>query len=88
MSQTTQFMPDSYNADPGLLAVGSPPLTNRVIFYEDSRAIGFGTLKANRTLATFVVENVQPGTHTYTAEYPADRFYDTLRFGSVVVQAR
>jgi hypothetical protein len=88
MSQTTQFMPDSYGADPGLLAVGSPPLTNEVIFYEGSPAIGFGTLRANRTLATFVVENVQSGTHTYTAEYPADRFYETLRFGSVSVQAR
>ena len=93
MSQTTHFMPDSYGADPGLLAVGSPALTNPVVFYEGSdaagfRAVGSGTLTANGTLATFVVENLRPGTHTYTALYPADRFYDALRFGSVTVHAR
>jgi polygalacturonase len=88
MSQTTQFMPDAYGADPGLLAVGSPALTNPVIFFEGSHAVGFGSLSANRTLARFVVEDVKPGTHTYTALYPADRFYETLRFGSVTVEAR
>ena len=73
--------------------MGSPALTNPVVFYEGSdaagfRAVGSGTLTANGTLATFVVENLRPGTHTYTALYPADRFYDALRFGSVTVHAR
>jgi polygalacturonase len=88
MSQTTQFMPGSYGADPGLLSVGSPALTNPVLFFEGSRAIGFGTLSANGTLASFVIEHVSPGTHTYTALYPADRYYQSLRFGSVTVEAR
>ena len=88
MSQTTQFMPNSYGADPGLLAVGSPALTNPVVFYEGSRPIGLGTLTANGTLATFMIQNVRPGTHTYAALYPADRFYKALWFGSVTLQAR
>jgi polygalacturonase len=87
MSQTTNFISGSYGANPGLLAVGSPALRNPVIFYEGSRPIGFGILSANGTLATLVVKNISAGTHTYTAQYPADRFYTKLNFGSVTVQA-
>jgi hypothetical protein len=87
MSQTTHFISGSYGATPGLLAVGSPALRNPVIFYEGWRPIGFGILSANGTLATLVVKNISAGTHTYTAQYPADRFYSNLNFGSVTVQA-
>jgi hypothetical protein len=87
MSQTTHFISGSYGATPGLLAVGSPALRNPVIFYEGSRPIGFGILSANGTLATLAVKNISAGTHTYTAQYPADSFYSNLKFGSVTVQA-
>jgi hypothetical protein len=87
MSQTTHFISGSYGANPGLLAVGSPALRNPVIFYEGSRPIGFGILSANGTLATLVVKNISAGTHNFTAQYPADRFYSKLNFGSVAVQA-
>jgi hypothetical protein len=87
MSQTTHFIAGSYGANPGLLAVGSPALRNPVIFYEGSRPIGFGILSANGTLATLVVKNISAGTHNFTAQYPADRFYSKLNFGSVAVQA-
>jgi polygalacturonase len=88
MSQTTLFMSGLSGADPGLLSVGSPALRNPIIFYEGSRPIGFGLLSGNGTLATLVVRNISPGTHTYTAQYPADRFYSKLAFGSVTVQAQ
>ena len=85
MSQTTLFVPDSYGKQPGLLSIGSPALTNEVLFYEGSELIGTGSLSANGTLATFVVNDISEGTHTYTAQYPADQYYDTLNFGSVTV---
>ncbi len=85
MSQTTLFVPDSYGKQPGLLSIGSPVLTNEVLFYEGSELIGTGSLSANGTLATFMVNNISEGTHTYTAQYPADQYYDTLNFGSVTV---
>lgn len=88
MSQVTRFMPDSYGAAPGLLAVGSPKLRNPIVFYEGSRVIGTRSLGVNGTLATFVVENLQRGTHTFRAEYPADRFYKALVFGDVTVEVK
>jgi len=88
MSQTTFFNPKGYNAKPGLLAVGSPALTNAIVFYEDGKMIGTAQLSANGTLASLTVDNVQPGTHTFTARYSADPYYDTLDFGSVIVNAR
>jgi polygalacturonase len=87
MSQTTNYIKGSYGATPGLLAVGSPALTNPVTFYEGTMAVGVGTLSANGTLASTVVKNISAGTHTYTAVYSADTFYANLNFGSVTVQA-
>jgi hypothetical protein len=87
MSQTTQFMPNSYGANPGLLAVGSPELRNPIRFYEGTQLIGTARLSANGTLASLVVKNIAPGTHTYTARYPADSYYAELNFGSVTVDA-
>jgi polygalacturonase len=86
MSQTTRFVANIYGQSPGLLAIGSPALTNPVLFYEGTRLLGSARLSANGTLATFVLRGLSPGTHTYTAEYPKDAFYDTLRFGSVTVK--
>jgi polygalacturonase len=86
MSQTTNFEPDIYGANPGLLAVGSPALTNAVTFYDNAKPIGVGTLSANGTLATLVVSNMSVGTHTFTAMYPKDTYYANLNFGSVTVQ--
>jgi polygalacturonase len=87
MSQTTNFVANSYGASPGLLAVGSPSLRSPIIFYEGSRPIGFGILSANGTLATTVVKKISQGSHTYTAQYLGDRFYKQMNFGSVTVQA-
>ncbi len=87
MSQTTNFVANSYGASPGLLAVGSPSLKSPIIFYEGSRPIGFGILSANGTLATSVVRNISQGSHTYTAQYLGDRFYKQMNFGSVTVEA-
>jgi hypothetical protein len=86
MSQTTYFVKESYGANPGLLSVGSPGLINPVLFYEGLHLLGTGRLSANGTLATLVVRNISPGTHTYTAQYPKDYYYGTLNFGSVTVQ--
>jgi phage tail protein X len=86
MSQTTNFVANIYGANPGLLAVGSPSLTKPVVFYEDSVAVGSGVLSANGTLATVVLNNVPPGTHTYTAKYPGDNFYAAYEFGSATVR--
>lgn len=86
MSQTTLAIPNSYGADPGLLAIGSPALTKPVNFYEDGNLIGTASLSANGTLASLVVKNVRAGKHNYRAEYPADTYYDTLSFGLVNVQ--
>jgi hypothetical protein len=87
MSQTTTFVKGSYGAVPGLLAVGSPALRNPVEFYEGSRWIGIGHLSANGTLARLVLKNIPPGKHTYTAQYPADRYYSKHDLGLVTVEA-
>jgi polygalacturonase len=88
MSQTTNFIANSYGASPGLVAVGSPALTNPIIFYEGSIPIGSGNLSANGTLATLVLNKISAGSHTYSAQYQADRFYAELNFGSVTVRVR
>jgi polygalacturonase len=85
MTPTTLFVPNSYGKQPGLLSIGSPALTNPVLFYEGTELIGLANLSANGTLATFQINNISVGTHTYTAQYPADQYYDTLNFGSVTV---
>jgi polygalacturonase len=87
MSQATVFVPNIFGSKPGLVAVGSPALTNAVEFYEGSALIGTASISANGTLASLVVNNIKPGWHVYTAEYPADDYYATLHFGAVVVHA-
>ena len=88
MSQTTWYVPESYGVDPGLLAIGSPPLTGAVQFYEGTTPVGRSGLGANGTLATIAISPVSPGRHTYTARYLGDRHYRPFAFGSVVVEAR
>src|ERR1700722_1038591 len=87
MSQTTVFVPNIYGSKPGLVAVGSPALTNAVKFYEGWTLIGTASISANGTLASLVVNDIKPGWHIYRAEYPADDYYAALRFGAVIVHA-
>jgi polygalacturonase len=87
MSQVTRFVPGIYGASPGLLAVGSPALTNPVNFYEGPTLIGAAVLSANGTLASLVVKNISAGTHTYTAQYPPDAYYAAVNLGPVTVTA-
>ena len=65
--------------------VAAAALTNAVNFLEGSTVVGTGTLGANGTLATASIKPTTTGTHTYTAQYPADSNYSTLNFGSVTV---
>lgn len=88
MSQTTLFVPSSYEANPGLLAVGSPSLTNPIRFYDGQQLIGTASLSANGTLASLVVRNMAAGRHIFRAQYPADQYYGSLTFGSVTVDAQ
>ncbi|MEP9352391.1 glycosyl hydrolase family 28 protein [Xanthobacter sp. KR7-65] len=88
MTETTDFRPKGYGADPGLVAVGSPRLTNSVTFYDNGRKIGTGMLGANGTLATFRVRGIARGLHRFTAYYPPDAIYKGYRFGSAVVTVR
>lgn len=87
MSQATLFVPKIFSSSPGLLAVGSPALSNPVNFYEGSTLIGAATLSANGTLASLVVKNISAGTHTYTAQYPPDSYYAALNLDPVTVVA-
>ena len=85
MTQSSWYVEQSYGVTPGLLAVGSPALTNPITFFEGSTPIGTASLSANGTLASVTLNDLTPGTHTYTAQYPADHIYATLDFGSVTV---
>jgi hypothetical protein len=38
-------------------------------------------------VASFVVKKSLQESHTYTAQYPKDAYYDALHFGSVTVEA-
>jgi hypothetical protein len=58
---------------------------NPITFYDGSNAVGTAALGGNGTLATLNLSNVSPGTHTYTAKYPADNNYPDFTFGSVTV---
>ena len=62
----------------------SPALANTTInFYEGTTLVGTGTLKGNGTFASTTLTGVAVGTHTYTAQYPADSNYAAFPFGSV-----
>lgn len=88
MSQSTWFVPESYHATPGLLAIGAPALTEPVEFYEGRTLVGTGSLGANGTLATATIRKIGLGLHTYTAKYPGDAYYRPFLFGDVRVTAR
>jgi len=88
MSQTTLFLDNAYNADPGLVALAAPALRRQVEFFEGDRMVGAAALTANGTLASLTLKNVRPGFHTYKARYPGDAHYEKMDFGSVVVNVR
>jgi Glycosyl hydrolases family 28/Bacterial Ig-like domain (group 3)/Bacterial Ig-like domain (group 2) len=60
-------------------------LSNPITFYDGSTAVGTAAISGNGTLATLSLSNLTPGTHTYTAAYPADSNYLPFSFGSVTV---
>jgi hypothetical protein len=60
-------------------------LSNPITFYDGGTAVGTAALGGNGTLATLTLSNVSPGTHTYTAKYPADSNYSSFSFGKVTV---
>jgi phage tail protein X len=88
MSQTTLYLDGSYEANPGLVALASPALTNAIRFYDGRFFVGSARLSGNGTLASLTLRNPKPGIHIYTAEYPGDAYYDNLSFGFVVVRIR
>jgi polygalacturonase len=85
MSPTTRFQQNAFQSNPGLLAVGSPALTKNVWFYEGATPVGKAAILANGTLASLTLQGSTLGVHTYTAVYPADKYYPSLGFGSVTV---
>ena len=84
--QAEYFVPGDYGISPGLLDTGAPALTQPVEFYEGSTLVGTASLSANGTLASLTLTNLTNGSHTYTAVYPADSYYASYSFGSVIVQ--
>jgi len=62
-----------------------PALTNPITFYDGDAAVGTTAISGNGTLATLTLSNLSPGTHTYTAAYPADSDYGAFSFGLVTV---
>ena len=71
-----------------------PVPTLPVTFYEGAKAVGTATIGGpgnNGTLATLTLQNVNAGSHTYTAEYPKDKHYAypiPLKFGTVTVSVQ
>ena len=63
----------------------SAALSNPITFYDGGTAVGTAAISGNGTLATLSLSNVSSGTHTYTAQYPADSNYSSFSFGSVTV---
>jgi hypothetical protein len=59
-----------------------------VEFYEGDVLVGTAKLSANGTLATLAIQHLKPGTHVFTARYPADAYYEATAFGSVTVVVR
>jgi polygalacturonase len=62
-----------------------PALAKPITFYDGGNAVGTATISGNGTLATLTLTNVSGGTHTYTAQYPADSNYPAFTFGGVTV---
>jgi polygalacturonase len=60
-------------------------VTSPITFYDGKNAVGTAAISGNGTLATLSVSNVSAGTHTYTAQYPADSNYSGFSFGAVTV---
>jgi hypothetical protein len=87
MSQTTYFMANSGQPQPGRVAIGSPMLLGHIQFYDGLRLVGTASLDANGTLATFRLPYLTPGLHLFTAKYPKDNNYSGLTFGLLAIYA-
>jgi polygalacturonase len=86
MSQTTFALPGN-TSEENIVAIASPSLTSPINFYDGYSYVGSAGLSANGTLATLQIEHIRRGWHIFSAQYPKDRFYSNLSFGSVVVYA-
>jgi uncharacterized protein (TIGR03437 family) len=62
-----------------------PVPTSPIVFYDGASAVGSAALGANGTLASLTLSGVTAGSHTYSAQYPADSNHSALAFGSVTV---
>ncbi len=62
-----------------------PALSKPITFYDGDTAVGTAAIGGNGTLATLTLSKVAAGTHTYTAQYPADSNYPAFTFGSILV---
>jgi hypothetical protein len=59
--------------------------TGSVTLLEGTNNVGSGTL--NGRLATFTINNITPGSHTYTAHFGGDTNYGALSFGTLTIVA-
>jgi hypothetical protein len=56
--------------------------TAGVQFFDGATSLGTSALGANGTLASLIVTNPKPGTHTYTAQYAGDGTYAATTLGA------
>jgi hypothetical protein len=61
------------------------PIGGSIIFKDNGKAIGTGSLGANGTMASLSLTDVAPGSHLYTATYAGDSNYPEYSFGAVTV---
>ncbi len=63
------------------------PIDGSIVFKDNGKVIGNGSLGANGTMASLNVTDVAPGSHLYTATYGGDTNYPEYSFGAVTVIA-
>jgi hypothetical protein len=61
------------------------PIGASIIFKDNGKAIGTGSLSANGTMASLSLTDAAPGSHLYTATYAGDTNYPEYSFGAVTV---
>jgi hypothetical protein len=61
------------------------PIDGSIVFKDNGKTIGAGSLGANGTMASLGLTDVAPGSHIYTATYAGDRNYPEYSFGAVTV---
>jgi Bacterial Ig-like domain (group 3) len=61
------------------------PIDGSIIFKDNGKTIGTGSLGANGTMASLGLTDVAAGSHLYTATYAGDSNYSEYSFGAVTV---